>query len=37
MKMEHKIVATGDAVVRTVCFGVGERVDTGDVLVELDA
>ena len=37
MKMEHKILAIGDAVVRTVCFGVGERVDTGDLLVELDA
>ncbi|MEO6651675.1 MAG: biotin/lipoyl-containing protein, partial [Ilumatobacteraceae bacterium] len=37
MKMEHKIVATGDAVVADVRFGVGDRVDQGDLLVALDA
>ncbi|MEJ7799068.1 MAG: biotin carboxylase N-terminal domain-containing protein [Ilumatobacter sp.] len=36
MKMEHKIVATGDAVVADVRFGVGDRVDQGDLLVALD-
>jgi propionyl-CoA carboxylase alpha chain len=36
MKMEHKIVASGDAVVTEVRFAVGDRVDTGDLLVALD-
>lgn len=36
MKMEHKIVASGDAVVADVRFGVGDRVDQGDLLVALD-
>jgi propionyl-CoA carboxylase alpha chain len=36
MKMEHKIVAAGDATVTEVRFGVGDRVDTGDLLVALD-
>jgi propionyl-CoA carboxylase alpha chain len=36
MKMEHKINASGDAVVGAVHFAVGDRVDTGDLLVELD-
>jgi propionyl-CoA carboxylase alpha chain len=36
MKMEHKIVAAGDATVVAVHFRVGDRVDTGDLLVELD-
>jgi propionyl-CoA carboxylase alpha chain len=36
MKMEHKIVASGDATVTEVRFAVGERVDTGDLLVALD-
>jgi propionyl-CoA carboxylase alpha chain len=35
MKMEHKITAHGDHVVATVHFGVGDRVDTGDLLVAL--
>ncbi len=35
MKMEHKITAHGDHVVAEVRFGVGERVDAGDLLVEL--
>jgi biotin carboxyl carrier protein len=33
--MEHKITATGDAVVTAVHFAVGDRVDTGDLLVAL--
>jgi propionyl-CoA carboxylase alpha chain len=37
MKMEHKITAHGDHVVATVRFAVGDRVDTGDLLVELVA
>ncbi len=37
MKMEHKIVATADAVVTEVRFGVGERVDQGDLLVSLES
>ena len=37
MKMEHKITAHGDHVVTEVRFGVGDRVDTGDLLVALDA
>ncbi len=36
MKMEHKIVAAGDATVTEVRFDVGDRVDTGDLLVALD-
>ena len=35
MKMEHKITATSDAQVLAVRFAVGDRVDTGDLLVEL--
>ena len=37
MKMEHKITATGSATVAEVRFAVGDRVDTGDLLVRLDA
>ncbi len=37
MKMEHKIVAAGPSVVAEVRFAVGDRVDTGDLLVALDA
>jgi propionyl-CoA carboxylase alpha chain len=37
MKMEHKITAHGDHVVTAVHFGVGQRVDTGDLLVGLAA
>jgi len=37
MKMEHTITAHGDAVVGAVRFGVGDRVDAGDLLVELEA
>ncbi len=36
MKMEHKIVAAGDATVTEVRFAVGDRVDTGDLLVALE-
>jgi propionyl-CoA carboxylase alpha chain len=36
MKMEHKITAHGAAIVTDVRFGVGDRVDTGDLLVALD-
>ena len=36
MKMEHKIVASGDATVAEVRFAVGDRVDTGDLLVALE-
>ncbi len=36
MKMEHKIAASGDATVGEVHFAVGDRVDTGDLLVELE-
>ena len=36
MKMEHKIIASGDAIVTEVRFAVGDRVDTGDLLVSLD-
>ena len=35
MKMEHKIIATSDAVVSEVRFAVGDRVDQGDLLVAL--
>jgi propionyl-CoA carboxylase alpha chain len=37
MKMEHKITAHGDHRVAAVRFAVGDRVDTGDLLVELAA
>jgi propionyl-CoA carboxylase alpha chain len=37
MKMEHKITAVGDHVVAEVRFAVGDRVDTGDLLVALEA
>ncbi len=37
MKMEHKITAHGDAVVGELRFGVGDRVDAGDLLVVLNA
>ncbi len=36
MKMEHKIVASGDAIVTAVRFAVGDRVDTGELLVALE-
>ncbi len=36
MKMEHKIVAPGDATVGEVRFAVGDRVDQGELLVALD-
>jgi propionyl-CoA carboxylase alpha chain len=36
MKMEHKIVAVGDATITEVRFSVGDRVDQGDLLVALD-
>ena len=36
MKMEHKIVASGAATVTEVRFAVGDRVDTGDLLVALE-
>ena len=36
MKMEHRIVAAGDGTVGAVHFGVGDRVDSGDVLITLD-
>ena len=35
MKMEHTITAVGDATVVSVRFAVGDRVDAGDLLVEL--
>ena len=35
MKMEHKITAHNDAVVAEIMFGVGDRVDTGELLVRL--
>jgi biotin carboxyl carrier protein len=35
MKMEHKILAAGDATVDEVRFAVGDRVDQGDLLVAL--
>ena len=37
MKMEHTITAPTDAVVTDVRFGVGDRVDAGDLLVVLEA
>jgi len=36
MKMEHKIIASGDATVTEVRFAVGDRVDTGELLVALE-
>jgi propionyl-CoA carboxylase alpha chain len=36
MKMEHKILAVGDATVSEVRFAVGDRVDQGELLVALD-
>ena len=36
MKMEHKIIAPGDATVSEVRFAVGDRVDQGELLVALD-
>ncbi len=36
MKMEHKIIAVGDATVTEVRFAVGDRVDQGELLVALD-
>ena len=36
MKMEHRITAHAAATVREVRFGVGDRVDAGDLLVVLD-
>ncbi|MCB0989362.1 MAG: biotin/lipoyl-binding protein, partial [Acidimicrobiales bacterium] len=36
MKMEHKITATGSALVTEVRFAQGDRVDAGDLLVALD-
>ncbi len=36
MKMEHKIVAAAPSIVSEVRFGVGDRVDTGDLLVALE-
>ena len=35
MKMEHKIIATSSAVVEEVRFAVGDRVDEGDLLIQL--
>jgi propionyl-CoA carboxylase alpha chain len=35
MKMEHRIVASHEAVVTAIRFEVGDRVDAGDLLVEL--
>ena len=37
MKMEHTITAHADAVVTEVRFGVGDRVDAGELLVVLEA
>lgn len=37
MKMEHKITASSDAAVGDVRFAVGDRVDTGDLLVSLES
>ncbi len=36
MKMEHSITAAADSVVSEVRFAVGDRVDSGDLLVALD-
>ena len=37
MKMEHTITAHADAIVGAVRFAVGDRVDAGDLLVELES
>ena len=37
MKMEHRITAAADATVAEVHFAAGDRVDTGDLLVSLEA
>ena len=37
MKMEHRITAGADATVAEVRFSEGDRVDTGDLLVRLEA
>jgi biotin carboxyl carrier protein len=37
MKMERKITAHGDHIVAAVHFAVGDRVDSGDLLVALAA
>ena len=37
MKMEHKITAATASIVTEVRFAVGDRVDTGDLLVALHA
>ncbi len=37
MKMEHKITAGAAGIVESVRFNEGDRVDTGDLLVELDS
>ena len=36
MKMEHQITTPSAATVTTVRFSVGDRVDMGDLLVELE-
>ena len=36
MKMEHRIAAEADAVVRAVHVSAGQMVDGGAVLIELD-
>ena len=36
MKMEHRIAAEADAVVRAVHVAAGQMVDGGSVLIELD-
>lgn len=36
MKMEHKIVAPDDVTIAGIRFNVGDRVDTGDILVDFD-
>jgi propionyl-CoA carboxylase alpha chain len=35
MKMEHRITSVGSSTVEEVLFGVGDRVDSGDLLVRL--
>ncbi len=36
MKMEHRIVAPSDGVIAKVHFAIGDQVQQGDVLVEMD-
>ena len=36
MKMEHRIVAPSDGVIARVHFAIGDQVQQGDVLVEMD-